>query len=49
VLTAIVALDYLRLRFADAPWLEPLPKLDALRAAVGERAAYASTRPYVPA
>jgi glutathione S-transferase len=49
VLTAIVALDYLRLRFADAPWLEPLPKLDALRAAVGERPAYASTRPYVPA
>jgi glutathione S-transferase len=48
-LTAIVALDYLRLRFADAPWLEPLPKLDALRAAVGERPAYASTRPYVPA
>jgi glutathione S-transferase len=49
VLTAIVALDYLRLRFADAPWLEPLPKLDALRAAVDERPAYASTRPYVPA
>jgi glutathione S-transferase len=49
VMTAIVALDYLRLRFADAPWLEPLPKLDALRAAVGERPAYASTRPYVPA
>jgi glutathione S-transferase len=49
VLTAIVALDYLRLRFADAPWLEPLPKLDALRAAVGERPAYSSTRPYVPA
>jgi glutathione S-transferase len=49
VLTAIVALDYLRLRFADAPWLEPLPKLDALRATVGERPAYASTRPYVPA
>jgi glutathione S-transferase len=49
VLTAIVALDYLRLRFADAPWLEPLPKLDALRAEIGERAPYASTRPYVPA
>jgi glutathione S-transferase len=49
VLTTIVALDYLRLRFADAPWLEPLPKLDALRATVGERPAYASTRPYLPA
>lgn len=49
VLTTIVALDYLGLRFADAPWVEPLPKLDALRAYVGERPAYASTRPYIAA
>jgi glutathione S-transferase len=47
VLTTIVALDYLRLRFKDAPWLEPLPKLDALRATVAERSAYANTRPYI--
>ncbi len=47
VLTAIVALDYLRLRFKDAPWLEPLPRLDALRAEVAERPAYSSTIPYV--
>ena len=47
VLTTIVALDYLRLRFKDAPWVEPLPRLDALRAQVVERAAYRSTAPYV--
>lgn len=47
VLTTIVALDYLRLRFADAPWVEPVPRLDALREAVGERPAYVQTRPYV--
>jgi glutathione S-transferase len=47
VLTTIVALDYLRLRFKDASWLEPLPKLDALRATVGERPAYANTIPYI--
>jgi glutathione S-transferase len=49
VLTTIVALDYLRLRFKDAPWVEPLPRLDALRAAVANRPAYASTIPYIPA
>lgn len=47
VLATIVALDYLRMRFADVPWLEPMPRLDALREAVGERPAYASTRPYI--
>ena len=47
VLTAVVALDYLRLRFKDAPGLEPLPRLDALRAQVADRPAYASTAPYV--
>jgi glutathione S-transferase len=49
VLTTIVALDYLRLRFKDAPWVEPLPRLDALRAAVADRPAYANTVPYIPA
>ena len=47
VLTTVVALDYLRLRFKDAPWVEPTPALDALRAKVADRPAYASTEPYV--
>ena len=47
VLTTVVALDYLRLRFGGAPWVEPTPKLDALRAEVADRPAYASTEPYV--
>lgn len=45
VLTAVVALDYLRLRFGAEPWVEALPRLDALRAAVTERPAYALTVP----
>jgi glutathione S-transferase len=47
VLTTIVALDYLRLRFKDAPWVEPLPRLDALRATVASRPAYEKTLPYI--
>lgn len=47
VLTTVVALDYLRLRFKDAPWVEPTPALDALRAKVADRPAYASTKPYI--
>ena len=47
VITTVVALDYLRLRFKDAPWAEPLPRLDALRAQVAERPAFRSTEPYV--
>jgi glutathione S-transferase len=49
VLTTIVALDYLRLRFRDQPWVEPLARLDALRAAVADRSAYANTVPFIPA
>jgi len=47
VITAVVALDYLRLRFKDAAWVEPTPRLDLLRASVAGRAAFASTEPYV--
>ena len=47
-LTTVVALDYLRLRFKDAPWVEPLPRLDALRAKVADRPAFAQSVPYVP-
>ncbi len=47
VITSIVALDYLRLRFKDAPWLAPAPRLDALRAKIAARPAFAATEPYV--
>lgn len=47
VITAAVAVDYLRLRFKDAPWVEPTPRLDALRDAVAGRPSFASTKPYV--
>ena len=47
VITSIVALDYLRMRFKDAPWVEPTPKLDALRTQIAARPAFAGTEPYV--
>lgn len=47
VITTVVAVDYLRMRFKDAPWVEPIPKLDALRDAVARRAAFAGTEPYI--
>ena len=47
VLTSVVALDYARLRFGQAPWLESTPALDALAAQVADRPAYASTVPHL--
>lgn len=47
VITTIVALDYLHLRFKDSPWVEPTPKLEALRARIAERHAYAKTKPHI--
>ena len=47
VITAVVAVDYLRLRFKDAPWVEPIARLDALRARVADRLAFKTTEPYV--
>ncbi|GLH79966.1 hypothetical protein SSBR45G_48750 [Bradyrhizobium sp. SSBR45G] len=47
VILAVVAVDYVRLRFPDAPWREPTPKLDALREVVAARPAFAATLPYV--
>ncbi len=47
VLTAVVAVDYRALRFPDHPWVEPIPKLEALRDAVSGRPAYAETKPYL--
>jgi glutathione S-transferase len=47
IITAVVAVDYVRLRFKDAPWVEPTPKLDALRDATAARPAFASTLPHM--
>ena len=42
---AVVALDYLRFRFADQPWMPPLPVLDALSLSLGQRTSFAQTLP----
>ena len=47
VITAVVAVDYLRLRFGAAPWQEPIPRLQALRDALAARPAFAATEPYI--
>lgn len=47
VITAVVAVDYLRLRFKDAPWVELIPRLDALRESVAARPAFETTKPYI--
>lgn len=47
VITAVVALDYLRMRFKDRPWVEPTPRLESLRASVAHRPAIAATEPYI--
>ncbi len=45
-ITAVVAVDYLRFRFAGAAWLPPLPALDALSLALRARPAVATTMPH---
>jgi glutathione S-transferase len=45
VIATVVALDYVRFRFPAAPWLPPLPRLDALAARARERSSFASTLP----
>ena len=42
---AVVALDYLRFRFADQPWMPPLPALDDLSLSLMQRASFAQTLP----
>ena len=42
---AVVALDYLRMRFDGQPWLPALPALDALSALLRQRPAFAQTLP----
>lgn len=44
-IATVTALDYLRFRFADAPWLPALPQLDAVSQAWRERASFAKTMP----
>lgn len=47
VLTCVVAVDYLHLRFKDAAWAEPTPRLQALRDALAGRPSFAATQPYL--
>ena len=47
VITAIVAVDYLKLRFADATWVEPIPRLQTLRHRVADRPAFENTEPHI--
>ena len=44
-ITAVVALDYLRFRFADAAWLPGMPALDATTLALRERPSITQTLP----
>ena len=44
---AITALDYLRFRFTDAPWLPAMPTLDALSLRLRQRPSFRDTMPYV--
>ena len=46
-ITAVVAVDYMRLRFKDVPWQEPIPRLQALRDTLATRPAFAATEPFV--
>jgi glutathione S-transferase len=45
VITTVVALDYMRFRFATATWMPALPRLDALARQAHERPSFASTMP----
>lgn len=45
VITAVVALDYVRFRFAGAPWLPAVPRLEVLAAATRDRPSLAATVP----
>ena len=42
---AVVALDYLRFRFGDQPWLPDMPALDAVAAALHQRPSFSQTMP----
>ncbi|WP_077002641.1 glutathione S-transferase N-terminal domain-containing protein [Variovorax sp. KK3] len=42
---AVVAIDYLRFRFTDAPWMPALPALDALSQRLRKRPSFEKTSP----
>ena len=44
-ITTVVLVDYIRFRFAGAPWLPSVPQLDALAVHSRDRASFASTVP----
>ena len=44
-IAAVVAFDYLRFRFTDAPWLPATPTLAALAAALRSRPSFATSMP----
>ena len=44
---AVTAIDYLNFRFTDAPWLPPMPALNALSQRLRARASFANTMPFV--
>ena len=46
---AVTALDYLNFRFTDAPWLPPMPALNALSQQLRARPSFGQTMPFVPA
>ena len=43
---AVVAIDYLRFRFASAAWMTAMPALDALSQALNLRTSFAQTSPH---
>ena len=49
VICAVTAIDYLRLRFAGATWLPPMPKLNALSLRFQVRDSFAQTAPDIVA
>jgi glutathione S-transferase len=44
---AVTAIDYLNFRFTDAPWLPPMPALNALSQRLRARPSFAQTMPFV--
>ena len=45
VIATVVLVDYIRFRFAAAPWLPPMKRLDTLAASAHERPSFATTMP----
>lgn len=44
-IAAVVALDYVRFRFPDVPWIPAVPRLDGLAAQLATRASFEASRP----